>query len=302
MIDLRNLLESGHANLYAAKDQAELANKGSYRVGTSGAVADDGEVYGTCHRKALARALGKESYPGTGTAIMWASGEALEDTLTAVLQASGFTGKILRHADVLVQAEAGGKPLMGHPDIVLADDDGKLLLGIESKGVFGGTTALSAALELKPKNANLIQAAIYSHCLNVPYVLLYTNPSWFKPHFSEQKRFGVKNIKPFYSLFHLEWRDDVLFYRHESETEWTRTKVTWSGVMDYYALVTEMQVRRDLGPRVSANYVNGDESKWGAEGDCTFCAQRAACDQYDIDQDWDTWVASLDKVSSEGEA
>lgn len=297
-MNLRKLLEDGHANLAAAKDEAEQENKGSYRIGTSGCVAD-GEVYGTCHRKALARALGKESYPGTGTAIMWAAGERLEDTLTMVLEASGYKGKVLRHADVLVKAEAGGKPLMGHPDIVLADESGKPILGIESKGVFGTTTAVSAFLERRPKNANLIQAAAYSLFLGIPYVLLYTNPSWFKPHFSEQKKYGVSNIKPFYSLFFIEWRDDRVWYRHESSDEWVSTGVTRQGIMDYYQLVTEMQVKRELGPRVSSDYVNGEANKWGAEGDCKFCEHNKACERFDIDGDYDNWINSLDNTGTE---
>jgi len=295
-MDLRQLLTAGHEQLQTEHSQHEAEVAGHPRVGSIGVVAPDGTIYGTCHRISLARSLGIESRGDYNTGIMWRAGEANEDTWTKVLQAAqrggAWAGKLLRHDEVKVDREIPGVPqsVLGHPDIVLADDLGVAQLGLELKGIFGESTAVQVYFESRPKNENLIQAAGYSYFHGrMPYALCYTNANWIKLQIWDQRKYGVKHIKPFDRIFFLEWRDDVLWYRDETKSDWVRTVITPQGIEDYYRLREEMKANQDLGPRPSGDYVDGTRTKW-ADGACGLCAFKSACDRYDRNRDYAAWI------------
>ncbi|MGJ8498477.1 hypothetical protein ACSFBZ_12955, partial [Glaesserella parasuis] len=88
-----------------------------------------------------------------------------------MLTAAGWT---VDRTVVVTDRNMYGRPIMGHPDIVLKKD-GQAVLGLELKGIYGAST-LEAVLKGRPKNDNLIQAAAYSLYLNLPYALCYTLP------------------------------------------------------------------------------------------------------------------------------
>jgi len=302
-LDIRKLLEQGHEIMrqeHAAKEQEVL---GHPRIGSIGIVADDDRIYGVCHRKGHARQLGIDTPVAFSQEILFKAGEANEDTWDLILSAakrhpdSAWNGKLLSHDDVPVKSHIPGVPLevLGHPDKVLADDDGNPILGIELKGIFGYTTAISVYYENTPKNDNLIQSAGYSYFKKLPYVLAYTSPSWVKLQF-DRKKYGDSNIKPFYRMFYLEWRDEVLWYRDEFQTDWVKTNITPQGIKRYYQLLEEMKQAKELGPRPTADYVHGKPNKWDA---CGLCEWKLACERYDQTKDYDGWIEDIKHVTTE---
>lgn len=296
MINVRKLLEAGHAALAAEHAKKEEKVKGHPRVGSIGCVAD-GNVYGVCHRIAHARQLGFEKPIELHTDIMFkCGGEATEWHWQRILTASGFQGKILSQDEVNHKIEGVPLPVLGHPDLKLLEDESGEQLGIELKGIFGASTAVQVYFECRPKNENLIQAAAYAYFLGIPYELWYTSASWISLAPWDKKTYGVSSIKPFYRGFKLEWRDDVLFYKDETQENWVETCVSVEGILEYYRLVEEMKTG-DLGPRVSANYIDGKANKWGEHGNCGLCDFAKSCTQYDGSKDYDEWLASITAIT-----
>jgi len=298
--DIRKAQIDGHAALRAARAEKDQATKGHPRVGSSGCVSAGGDVYGVCPRIALARQMGIEETPSLATQIMWKAGEANEDTWNKVLDA-GLPPNMGREFDVEVRHTIDGVslPVLGHPDVVY-NVDGTFAHGLELKGVFGSSTAVLVALDGRPKNENLIQAAAYSHFMDkLPWALCYTSASWVPVNFYDQKTYGVKSIKPFYRTFYMEWVGDKLRYRNEESEAWVDTVITGQGIEDYYLLVEEMRTERNLGERPSSHYVDGKQNKWGRESNCGLCVFKAACDKYDGDKSYDNWVAGIKQKTEE---
>lgn len=292
-LDIRQLLSKGHAALAADHAKKEEAQKGHPRVGSIGIVADDGEVYGVCHRKAHARQIGIEIPHDFHTDIMFKAGEGNETHWERILGKAGCD--LMDGDEVAIKHKIDGVPLavLGHPDVVLRDPAGNPFMGLELKGIFGYTTAVGVYLENTPKNENLIQSAGYAYMKGLPYALCYTSNSYVQLNFYDKKKYiGLKSIPPFYRIFYMQWRDKVLYYRDEFQAEWVKTNITPQAIEDYYRLLEEMKQQRDLGPRVNSNYVNGKEDKWGPNGACGLCELRSACDRYDGDKDYDQWVAT----------
>lgn len=292
-LDIRQLLEKGHAARRAQHAAQEALKAGHARVGSAGIVAADGEVYGTCHRKAHARMIGIEIPADFQTEVMWEAGISNEGYWERTLDAAdadraGPTEMAIKH-----KIEGVSKEVLGTPDVGLKDPAGNPCMGLELKGVFGYTTAALVYLENTPKNDNLIQASAYSYMTGLPYALCYTSASYVKLDFYDKKKYiGLKSIPPFIRIFYMEWRDGVMFYRDEFQTEWVKTNITPQSIVDYYKLLEEMKQKKELGPRVVTNYVSGKEDKWGPNGACGLCEFRTACDRYDNDQDYEQWVAT----------
>lgn len=281
-IDIRALLDAGQAKLDAARAEEEKKKRGMLRIGSAGIVNDKGEVKGTCHRITLARYLGKDKEASRDTRIMWQGGEQLEEGFAKLL-GLGHEGRILRDTDISVDWTIPDTTVrvLGRPDIVLADADGKPILGIEHKAVLGATTAVSTWFERRPKNENLAQMAAYSMCLGIPFVLAYTSPSWVGVNYYDQKKYGEKNIRPFYRLFYTEWRAHRLYYRCDDQEEWVETEITKESIADYFKLVAEMAEAKELGPRLTTSYIDGTEDKWGPHGSCKYCVFADRCQKHE---------------------
>jgi hypothetical protein len=95
----------------------------------------------------------------------------------------------------------------------------------------------------------------------------------------------------------MEWRDDVLWYRDETETEWVRTVITKEGIKDYYRLLAEMQTAKDLGPRVTGHYVSGEPHHFGEHAQCGLCSFKDACAAYDGDKDYDGFLERIRAIT-----
>lgn len=282
MIDIIGLLNDGQAAKDKTRAAEEVHKTGALRIGSSGVVCQDGTIRGTCHRKAVARLIGREDEKDRSTKLMFQTGELVEEGCAELLNLSGKY-KILRSHDLSVDELIPGTnvKLLGRPDIVLADkDSGKPIMGIEHKTVFSTTTAAVVWFERMPKPDNLAQCAAYSHYLKIPFALVYSSPSYVSLGF-DSKKYGTKSVKPFYRVFYTEWRDSKLYYRADDRAEWTESLITTSGVTDYFSLVAEMREKKSLGPRHTAHYLDGTPNKWGADADCKFCFMRTKCDDVD---------------------
>jgi hypothetical protein len=293
-MNIRELLLKGHAALAAKKAESEAAVQGHPRVGSGGWVSPDGQVFGNCHRKALARDLGLEPKADLSTEVMWRAGESNEWHWQRILQASGVN---LTEVQIDVEIPGVPKSLLGHPDLILADETGKPVMGVELKGIFGSSTANLVVLAGRPKNDNLIQCAAYSAFTGLPFALAYTCANYTSVPFGERKKHGgISTIRPFYKIFYTDWLDGKLRYRAEDSTEWVQTGITRQGIEDYYRLVAEMKEKQDLGPRPTADYLDGTTAKYDS---CGLCELRSACEAYDLSHEYSDWLKRITEISRE---
>ena len=294
-MDIRKMLDDAQAARDAKKQDEEKAKAGALRIGNSGVVTADGRVLGTCHRISMARLLGAEEPKARNTKLMFQAGELMEEGFAQLLVESGAC-QVLRSDAISIDAKVMGstRKLLGRPDVVLADAEGKPVLGLEHKTAFSLNTAQTVGLEGKPKPDNLSQTAAYSHYLGIPFVLAYTSPSYFPLYFSDKKKYGMSSIAPFYRLFFTEWRDGTLFYRADNQTDWTQTLITAQGIEDYFALVAEMADKKELGSRVDSSYADGAVHKYGENSSCKFCAFNQRCqDIEDKRISFNDWIKPL---------
>ncbi len=300
-MNIRELLAKGQAEQDRQHDEQEIAKRGNLRGGSAGVVGTDGQIYGECHRVALARLLGAEKDTPENRKIMFAQGNANEDTWAGLLRDAGC--EIVREEEYPVTWPIPGtdRVATGRPDILIGETEfyragngivqAKFVpkLGLELKGVFSHSTAFGVEIEGRPQNKHLCQAAFYSMALGkLPYVLCYTSGSVVDLMYWAQKICGLKKLQPFYRFFYLEWRDETLWYRDEKSDEAIETKITTQGLVDYYKLVVEMEQTKQLGPRPTADFLNGEKSKWDACGICEF---KNACDN--SEDSFDDWLAEI---------
>ena len=290
MIDVRKILEAGQVVLDTEHDAKEVLKRGTLRIGSAGAVIENGEVHGTCHRIALSRMLGVDKPVDAPRRIMFAAGNANEDIWYEIVK-RGWNGKIFREEEIAVEWTVPGSDVKvtGRPDMVLADENGVPVQGIELKGVFSLGTAKSVELDGKPKDEHLIQAAMYSMLLNIPWTLAYTNASVVDLQF-DRKKYGLAKIEPFYRMFQLTWEDDRLFYLDEHKSEKVRTEITKSSLTDFYSMIVEMRDTKQLGPRPASGGMDGSKAYW-SKCDAKYCPFSAACDKHE--DNYDKWIKAI---------
>ena len=294
-MDIRKMLDDAQAARDAKKQEEEKAKAGALRIGNSGVVTADGRVLGTCHRISMARLLGVEEAKGRNTKIMFQAGELMEEGFAQLLVESGAC-QVLRSDAISIDAKVMGstRKLLGRPDVVLADAEGKPVMVLEHKAVFSLGTAQLVYLDKKPKAANLVQCASYGHYLGLPAVLAYSNAGFYPLYPGDKKKYGMSSIGPFYRFFFTEWRDGTLYYRADGSDSWVKTLITGQGIEDYFALVAEAAEKKELGPRVDSSYADGSPNRWGEGSDCKFCAFNQRCqDIEDKRISFDDWIKPL---------
>lgn len=292
-IDLRKLLEAGHKNRNERHAEKELLVRGHPRVGTTGVVAADGQVYGTCHRIALARKLGIEVPPDFATVRMWMGGIANEMAWEKILDESKFDGEVLLQDEMEVAIDGVDKTLLGHPDIILRTPD-NLETVVELKGIFGYTTFATVFFDRKPKPENLAQLGSYLIHRGEDGILAYTMYQWQKLPFADYKRYvgRFRSVPSQDIIFYVRWNGDTLEYRDEENETWVTSVFTKEGILDYYRLVQEMADTKVLGPRPTSDYADGSTNKYGP---CGLCEFSSACDT--AEQDYDLWVKRITDIS-----
>jgi hypothetical protein len=299
-MNIRELLERGQSKQNEEHKEAETAKLGILRGGSAGCIGTDGRVYGECHRVSLARLLGVDKEVEPERHIMFDAGRTSEDSWAEKLTAAGVTFR--REEEIQITWPVPGhdnRVVTGRPDIVIGHEvpsphGGDFIpdFGLELKGVYSAGTAVRVECEGVPDPKHLAQAAFYSMTLNIDYALCYTNPSvWDVPFWAKEVRAaGTKKIQPFYRMFYMRWNtDDMLEYRDEQERHLVTTKYAKVGIQLYYQKILGMEHHRDLGERPTGGCADGSPSPFSK---CNYCPFSKQCDIYDIDKDFDGWLAN----------
>jgi hypothetical protein len=293
--------------------EAEVHKKGTLRGGSSGCLTDQGEVYGTCHRQALARFKGYQSEIEEISYTWFDAGYANEDAwmqkLTKSVEAMGPDFELKAEEECPIKWEVkDGVMVTGRPDIMIFEK-GKPILGLELKVVCAVNSAVNLYCEDKPKINNLIQAAHYSMAHGCPFTLVYSFrnrsrvPGWAerykdKLNLSYEKTFTSAKtgrsftrreytIEPFTKEFLVGFEDDRVYYIKENG-ERVDTPLTASGIRRYYELIVDMDKEKKLHTRITSKDLSGKLLPYDP---CNYCPFKDACD--DFENDYDSW---LDKV------
>ena len=295
---IKQLLVEVRRRQQAEHQLHEQTKLGVYRVGSSGVVVA-GQSYGQCPRQAHLRALGVEGDKTDTDLLTFESGYASEDkfmqTLTAAWTDETKSRSVQREEECPVEFEAGGHRVTGRPDGLLLKA-GVPVYGVECKAVLSMWKAIKVHYDLKPDTAHLIQAGIYSHCLGVPWSIVYsarcqyhlsTAPAWLQAKF-QQGVYDVewKGTEPFKtSVFEREylltWEDGHLCYETVGLDK-VKTLMTWESVLAFYQQVSD--VPTSLPPRPTKTGIDG-KSTYKA---CDYCEFKPQCDNYE--SNYEVWV------------
>jgi hypothetical protein len=322
LIPTTTLLEEG-AKALTQKSKTEEANKvGTLRGGTVGLaeLTDAGpEISGTCHRQAMLRFMGidiKGAEEDSTRDLMFAAGRTNEDSWLEVLQQS-WPGKIFREEEVPIKWQTkGGTNVTGRPDIVLAEQEGKLVRGLELKLISSLWTARTV-LKGEPKTGHLTQAAHYMWKLSeqsgheIPFELWYTSRvdwhimGWAQKHFpkhgeqnseyceysqNKEGQFDIKKVLPFTKGFQLQFlKSGQLQFREMGGKKWIDTIITRDRIQTYYEIIEESVQSKSLGPRpINLDY-SGQKENWKQ---CDFCPLAQTCEKYEKDS-FEVWLANV---------
>lgn len=273
----------------AKRAEAEKEKIGILRGGTTGAIAEDGEVIGKCHRKALVRYLGLDKAEGGN--LFFDMGLANEDLWVNKLKQS-WHGTIKCEEEIPIKWELDGVAITGRPDVVLFEDD-KPVAGIELKSIGAINTAAQILYDNKPKLDNLLQAANYSMNLNIPFYLVYTSfvqgdlPYW------AQKQYLEKKVTPFIKEFKV-WVDDrgTICYQTD-KGKVVKTIASWSGISDFYKLIIAMPKEKTLYSRFKDKRIDGKPLPYDP---CGYCPYQETCDRYE--DDYDSWIDAIKVIKN----
>lgn len=326
-INLSGLFRTSRIRKREQYVEGEKSKTGNLRAGNSGILSsENGEVAGSCVRKAHLRALGIEIDPPTeDKLIMFDLGFASEDIIAEKLVRAMPEGHILlREEEIPIEwRTTNGTKITGRPDMVIcaAGTPPVPVLGIELKSTHSLWVAREVVFNRKPKLGNLIQAAHYMWQLNVPYKLVYTNYSqlgqgmagneWIVKQFPRpgepgseyieynDKKKTIKHIRQFEIVYDLRFDEHgrLQFKREdEADTLWTSTIVTRDDIRNFYEYTATMASDKKLGPRPSQ--VDSLGNKAGYK-DCDYCPLKPVCDEHE-DAGYDKWISEVNKLKFQG--
>lgn len=243
------LLRLGYLRRILREREENKAKAGKMRGGNSSALVN-GRVIGIDPRLTLLRYLGLEMPNSFDDYLLFDAGFANEDAHNALLKEAGVTFKCEEEIPVhyTITTKAGKDiSVTGRPDRGIVQD-GKLVLILEDKNIASSWKAkqLSHWGDVSPKPENIVQGAHYSMAHGMlPAVLCYTSRSWHamkarRESLAEPDHRAVMGdgdwtfgVKPFMTLYDLEWRNDKLFVEGKS------TVITPQSIKDYYKVVAE---------------------------------------------------------------
>jgi hypothetical protein len=299
---------------HALEEEKKLGN---LRAGNSGAMSPEGEVVGSCQRRAHLRQLGIEVEDhADSTLIMFQMGTANEDLVyNDLMQTKAEDEIILRETEIPIKwLTKNGTKVTGRPDMVICEraDNGttKPKFGIELKSVASVWTTKDVLFDGTPKTEHLIQASHYSWQLGVPFLLMYKQyvnqavPSWAQKFFPKQgeqhsehveysDRGDVKYIRPFEIVYEVsaDSMGRIRFRRETTGTDnaWTRTLISVSDIERFYEFVSTIPETEDLGPRPLALGPTGNKKSYSP---CTFCPMQKVCDTTEK-QGYKPWLVAV---------
>ena len=311
---LKDLLDKASKAELAERQEHAASKKGVLRAGNSGALMENGDVVGECHRKTLARTMGleAETIPGASTQGFFALGMAHE------LWVADRIKNVLPEGHVMLQEEecptewfTSGKikiPVTGRPDIVICEEvksldtsksgfheiiTAKPVFGIELKALAADNSAAGVLLQ-GPKTAHLLQSMHYMLKLSLTsYSLFYSffgsvpMPWWAK------KQHGLDNkakLEPFRKEYHLEINAKGFLTFADEEGSVQETVLTEETLTNFYELVADMMDKRTLFRRPSDKDHFGKMLPYSG---CNYCKHKEACDSYE--DNFDRWCDELAK-------
>jgi len=259
-MNIERLHDEGVRILREEHEKQEVEKLGILRAGNSGIILPEGGVAaGKCPRQTYLRYKGVEFDPvSPDRELMFAAGVSNEDIWAEILSKS-FAGKILREEEIGiswdVDADGLRTKVTGRPDIVLADETGKPIRGIELKLVSSVWTARDI-LNNEPKMMHLIQAAHYMWRLEVPFELWYTS----RADFPIIGWMITKKLFPSYGEAGSEFMEWT-YYEIDRGSKRKVDEVEWSRIPDSHRVAEA----KKLLP-----FKRGFELQWGAEGQIQF--------------------------------
>lgn len=278
---------------HAAEEGGKL---GTLRGGSAGCL-NGHEVYGKCHRLALARFNGLQPAIEDMSYNWFDAGFANEDAWTQKLgksiQELGPDYSMKCEEECPVSYELDGVKVTGRPDLMVFKGD-EPVFGLELKVVCTINSAIGVYCEDKPKTDNLIQAAHYSIKHGCPFSLVYSFrssgpvPFWankYKDKLRQKKK--TYYIDPFIKEFKIGIEDGNIFYITDSG-EKVDTVLSVQGIEDYYRLIIDMNANKSLFYRPAGTDLRGKSLPYDA---CSYCPLQPACDQFE--SSYDDW---MDKV------
>ena len=307
---------------HALKEEKKL---GVLRAGNSG-LLEGGEFAGQCPRLALLRSKGIE-VDGVHEEqnLMFEGGLGNEDLWMTALR-DEWPGTIKQEEEIPIRwTTENGTLVTGRPDIVLCDEEGTPVRGLELKlicSVWTARTILSGA----PKLAHLTQAAHYSWQLGeqfdreIPFELWYTSrvnwpimQGWMSKLFpqegdrnSEYLEYKIRKdkggnehvdpfkIMPFRIGFELRFepgkdvQEAAIQFRQIGTREWTTSLVSRQRIADFYDFVSKMETEKRLGAKPKALKVDGHKENYSP---CDYCpAMKEICNEH---RTFDKWYKAV---------
>lgn len=312
-MNLRDLWKNGLAHDRQQHAEGEASKIGNLRAGDSGAMLKNGDIIGGCPRRAYVRTqLGLEvEPPEASNLIMFELGKANEliwvDKLKRV-----WKGTIRCEEEIpIAWSTSSGARVTGRPDVVLCDEAGRPVLGIEHKAVCSVWTAKSVSFEVQPKVKHVVQAAHYAWQLRIPYRLVYTQyvnyavPQWAgrmfgsRPDLVETNDKGeIKHVKPHETIYEISFDDKgQVLYRLElpegaadSDHPYTTTILNVADIERYYEYVAQMHQRKVLGQRPLSVKLTGQKAGYD---ECSYCPLFEQCEKHE--DSWERWIENVQR-------
>lgn len=181
--DINNAYILGQQLSMKQSQEREKEKVGTLRAGNTGMVLETGEITNVCAARTYLRMQGVDTGSDDETdgtrlnrELMFEAGRNNEDIWAANLERAGV--KLKREEEIPTSwlAQNGKIPVTvsGRPDLVVVNEQGEPVRGIELKLVSSLWKAKSTRFNKKPSMEHLLQSGHYSWQLGVPFELWYT--------------------------------------------------------------------------------------------------------------------------------
>jgi hypothetical protein len=83
--------------------------------------------------------------------------------------------------------------------------------------------------------------------------------------FVERRSDGaVLKIVPFITIYNIRFKDDVVYFKHESDKDWYKTNITKTGIQQYYAMIIKCIKEHKMPPRMVNVDLFGNDLSWSS--------------------------------------
>jgi len=312
-INLGKALWEGARKLIEAGDAADAEKAGSLRAGNSGMIGEDSDGHlicvsdspSGCPRKTYLRYLGiqdKVDDKRVNVERMFMQGRKSEESFRERLMAGLPEGySFLAEEDIPVKWHTrSGLAVTGRPDLVILNELGERVQGIENKCISSVHTATKVLFKKQPKVGHLIQAGHYAWQLALPWDLWYSSGSEygmnakykympgpgepgseFLAYWDDGRLRGIPTPEMGYNL---RWNEaGALEFRQISHQgnilgEWVESIVTLERIIAFYEFVAGMPSSGLIGPRPQSQSADGSEVGFCP---CGFCALTPVCEKHE---------------------